>query len=162
MIGRGTAAPGRNDETNRLRFEATNRTVHCYAAGRNGAWEAICLEFDIAVQGNAFEEVFSSLQHAISLYTESVANLPPGERGGLLHRPAPLSVRLRFFTHGLRCLFSDSEDGTQRHQFTMTVAARAFHRNVRQGSPDCRIANASVPILIQYEPESLGRSEAHR
>jgi predicted RNase H-like HicB family nuclease len=82
MIGRGTAAPGRDDETNRLRFEAANRTVHCYTAGRNGAWEAICLEFDIAVQGNAFEEVFSSLQHAISLYIEGVANLPPrGTRG---------------------------------------------------------------------------------
>jgi hypothetical protein len=67
--------------------------------------------------------VFSSLLHAISLYIEGVANLPPGERGDLLHRPAPLSVRLRFLTHALCCLFSDGEDGTQRHQFTMTVAA---------------------------------------
>jgi predicted RNase H-like HicB family nuclease len=100
-----------------------SRILRCYAEGRDGDWEAICLDLDIAVQGNAFEEVFSSLQHAISLYIESVANLPPGERGGLLHRPASLSVRLRFLTHALRCLFSDSEDGTQRHQFTMTVAA---------------------------------------
>jgi predicted RNase H-like HicB family nuclease len=100
-----------------------NRTVHCYAAGRNGAWEAICLDFDIAVQGNAFEEVLSSLQDAISLYHESVANLPPRERGGLLHRPAPLSVRSRFLTHALRGLFADGGRDTQRHQFTMTVAA---------------------------------------
>jgi hypothetical protein len=106
-----------------MRSANRTRTLHCYAEGRNGAWEAICLELDIAVQGSFFEEVFSSLQHAISLYMGGVANLPSGERGGLLHRPTPLWVRLRFVTHALCCLFSDGEDGTQRHQFTMTVAA---------------------------------------
>jgi predicted RNase H-like HicB family nuclease len=52
-----------------------SRSLHCYAEGRNGDWEAICLDLDIAVQGGSFEEVFGSLREAISLYLESVADL---------------------------------------------------------------------------------------
>jgi predicted RNase H-like HicB family nuclease len=104
-------------------FELPNRTLHCYAEGRNGDWEAICLDLDIAVQGRSFEEVFSSLQEAISLYLESVADLPPEERRDLLHRPASFSVRFKFLTHVLRGLLPDSDGDRQRHQFTMPFAA---------------------------------------
>ena len=100
-----------------------SRSLRCYAEGRDGDWEAICLDLDIAVQGSSFEEVFSSLQQAISLYLESVTNLPPQERGALLHRPAPLPVRFKFLTHALRGLFADSDGDRQRYQFTMPVAA---------------------------------------
>jgi predicted RNase H-like HicB family nuclease len=100
-----------------------NRTLHCYAEGRNGEWEAICLDLDIAVQGRSFEEVFASLQEAIALYLETVADLRPEERRGLLHRKAPLSVRLKFLTQAVRGLFSDQDGDSQRHQFTMPLAA---------------------------------------
>jgi hypothetical protein len=62
------------------------------------------------------------LQEAISLYLETVADLPADQRPALLHRPVPLSIRLRFVTHAVRGLFSGSDD-TQRHQFTMLAAA---------------------------------------
>jgi predicted RNase H-like HicB family nuclease len=100
-----------------------SRILHCYAEGQGGDWEAICLDLDIAVQGSSFEEVFAALQQAISLYLESVADLPPQERRSLLHRPAPLPVRLKFLTHALRGLFADSDGDRQRHQFTMPLAA---------------------------------------
>jgi predicted RNase H-like HicB family nuclease len=100
-----------------------SRNLHCYAEGRDGDWELICLDLDIAVQGSSFEEVFAALQEAISLYLESVADLPPQERRFLLHRPAPLPVRLKFLTHALRGLFADSDGDRQRHQFTMPLAA---------------------------------------
>jgi predicted RNase H-like HicB family nuclease len=110
-------------EKNPTGFELPNRTLHCYAEGRDGDWEAICLDLDIAVQGSSFEEVFSSLQEAISLYLASVTGLPPQERRALLHRPAPLPVRLKFLTHALRGLFADSDGDRQRHQFTVPLAA---------------------------------------
>jgi predicted RNase H-like HicB family nuclease len=100
-----------------------SRNLRCYAEGRNGDWEAICLDLDIAVQGGSFEEVFSSLKEAISLYLESVTDLPPEERRDLLHRPAPFPVRFKFLTHALRGLFPDSDGDRQRHQFTMPLAA---------------------------------------
>jgi predicted RNase H-like HicB family nuclease len=99
------------------------RSLRCYAEGRDGDWEAICLNLDIAVQGGSFEEVFSSLQEAISLYLESVTDLPPQEQSALLHRPAPFPVRAKFLTHVLRGLFADSDGDRQRHQFTMPLAA---------------------------------------
>jgi predicted RNase H-like HicB family nuclease len=104
-------------------FELPNRTLHCYAEGRNGDWEAICLDLDIAVQGSSFEEVFRSLQQAISLYLETVTDLPPQERRALLRRPAPFSVRWKFLTHVLRGLLAESDGDRQRHQFTMPLAA---------------------------------------
>ena len=104
-------------------MKLANGTLHCYAEGRDGEWEAICLDFDIAVQGRSFEEVFSSLQVAISLYLETVADLRPEERRPLLKRSAPLSVRLKFLAHAVRGLFSDRDGRSQRHQFTMPLAA---------------------------------------
>ena len=100
-----------------------SRSLRCYAEGRDGEWEAICLDLDIAVQGSSFEEVFSSLQQAISLYLASVTDLPPQEQRALLHRPAPFPVRFKFLTHALRGLFADSDGDRRRHQFTMPLAA---------------------------------------
>jgi predicted RNase H-like HicB family nuclease len=99
------------------------RTLHCYAEGRDGEWEAICLDLDIAVQGRSFEEVFASLQGAIALYLETVADLRPEDRRLLLHRSAPLSVRFKFLTHAVRGLFGDHDGRNQRHQFTMPLSA---------------------------------------
>ena len=64
--------------------------LHCYATGRDGDWEGICLDLDIAVQGSSFEEVARSLHDAVSLYLESVSSLPEEQQAHLLHRPAPL------------------------------------------------------------------------
>jgi predicted RNase H-like HicB family nuclease len=99
------------------------RSLRCYAEGRDGDWEAICLDLDIAVQGGSFEEVFSSMRNAISLYLETVTELPPQEQRALLHRPAPFPVRLKFLTHASRGLFAGSNGDRQRHQFTMPLAA---------------------------------------
>ena len=100
----------------------SSRSLRCYAEGGNGDWEAICLDFDIAAQGSSFEEVFGSLRKAISLYLDSVTDLPPQERHALLHRAAPFSVRFKFLTHPLHGLFADSDGDRQRHQFTMPLA----------------------------------------
>ena len=99
------------------------KVLRCYAEGRNDEWEAICLDLDIAVQGNSFVDVFRSLDEAIALYLESVGEVPASERAHLLDRPAPLSVRFQFFWHVLGSLFHDKGEGRQRHHFTMPRAA---------------------------------------
>lgn len=99
------------------------RTLQCYAEGRDGDWEAICLDLDIAVQGRSFEEVFASLQEAIALYLESVADLPEDERRRLLRRTVPLPTRLKLLWQAARGLLGTSRGQTQHHQFTMPLAA---------------------------------------
>ena len=68
------------------------RLLHCYAEGRDGEWEAICLDLDVAVQGKSFADVYDSLNKAIALYLESVRDLPEAERESLLQRRVPLRV----------------------------------------------------------------------
>ncbi len=99
------------------------RTLRCYAEGRDGDWEAICFDLDIAVQGRSFVEVFNSLNEAINLYSKSVRALPEQERRRLLDRPAPLSLRLKFLGHALRTVLGDHAAGGHRHQFTLPLAA---------------------------------------
>jgi len=99
------------------------RTLRCYAEGRDDSWEAICLDFDIAVQGESFTEVLDSLNEAISLYLDSVSELPEEERASLLNRPAPWSVRTRFLRFAVRSFFAEGDDGPYRHQFTLPCAA---------------------------------------
>ena len=100
------------------------RVVRCYAEGHAGEWEAICLDLDVAVQGESFEEVFHSLNDAMALYFEAVGDLTEDERARFVERPAPWSVRFRFALHVLRSLFTD-RDGTDdsRHHYTIPCTA---------------------------------------
>ncbi len=100
-----------------------SRILHCYAEGRQGEWEAICLDLDIAVQGHSFEDVYDSLKRAIALYLETGDALPERERAGLLDRPAPLAVRWKFFARAAQFLVRDSRNGKYQHQFTIPAAA---------------------------------------
>ena len=98
------------------------KVLRCYAEGRNGEWEAICLDLDIAVQEKSFEDAFHALNEVIALHVESVTALPETERAHLLDRPAPLSLRLRFLGYALRALFTGDDGDGYHHQFTVPSA----------------------------------------
>lgn len=70
--------------------------IRCMAEGGEGHWWAICLDFDIAVQGGSFPEVRDSLHQAIDAYLERVSELPEDEREQLLQRRAPWHLRAKF------------------------------------------------------------------
>lgn len=65
----------------------------CYAYGRGTEWQAICIDFDIALHGSSLEEAKRSLGVGIGLFLESVADLPAGDRRRLLRRKSPWRVR---------------------------------------------------------------------
>ena len=48
----------------------------CYAWGNADGWEAICVDFDLAAQGDSFEEVRSELSDAIDTFLAYAAELP--------------------------------------------------------------------------------------
>jgi predicted RNase H-like HicB family nuclease len=64
------------------------------ARGREGHWEAICFDFDIAVQGHTFNDVERLLAEAVETYIEDALKEDEATRKQLLTRRAPLSVRL--------------------------------------------------------------------
>ena len=93
----------------------------CYATGDSGGWEAICVDFDIAVQGKSFEEVFQELKVAIREYVESAKQERPEQAERLLTRRAPVLVRLAHGISFLRAWFLDgSRNDGQAAGFTVT------------------------------------------
>jgi predicted NBD/HSP70 family sugar kinase len=68
----------------------------CFARGRPGEWEAICLDYDIAVQGRSFEEIERLLAISIDDYIESARQEAPEVRDRLLRRAAPIHVWLSY------------------------------------------------------------------
>ncbi len=101
------------------------RALYCYASGHEGAWEAICLDLDIAVQGRSFEEVSSLLREAIAQYLQTVSELPEDERSALLNRSVPFRTRLSFAIEAFWSALRTQGNGEFRHQFTMAMPTPA-------------------------------------
>lgn len=99
------------------------RTLHCYAEARDGGWEAICLDLDIAVQGDSFEEVYHALDEAIAAYVETVNDLPESERRHLLRRKAPILVRLSFLLRTVKTILLGRDSDPHYADFTLPAAA---------------------------------------
>ena len=71
------------------------RKLTCYAWGKPGDWEALCVDLDLAAQGENLEEVRRELGDAIETYLDYVADLPEDEQDRFRNRKAPLRLRLQ-------------------------------------------------------------------
>ena len=102
----------------------TIRSVMCVAKGVAGEWEALCLDFDIAVQGDSFDNVRDLLHDAIEGYVSDVSREDAETARRLLQRRAPLGVRAKWaigqFVHQLR---HGSQDRELRAAFDMPCQA---------------------------------------
>lgn len=67
----------------------------CYAWGRSGYWEAICVDYDLTAQGDSLEAVRLELGDAIETFLSRVRELPESEQARLLNRKAPLALRIK-------------------------------------------------------------------
>src|SRR5215475_4149213 len=81
--------------------DGETQVLVCVAHGHAQSWEAICLDFDLAVQGHSLAEVRDSIEQAIIDYIEAARAEAEPARSRLLSRRAPFWVRLgwafRFF-----------------------------------------------------------------
>jgi hypothetical protein len=100
------------------------KSFTCYAIGGDRGWEAICIDLDIAVQGDSFGQVYDDLNQAVTDYVETALLEDKAAARDLLARRAPLSVRLHHKLHFLRTwLFGHTDGDGQSAGFT--VACRA-------------------------------------
>ena len=88
-----------------------DQTLLCFAHGGSAGWEAICVDFDLAVQGGSFLEAQELLSGAIAAYVESAMDEDEATRRKLLARRAPFLTRL---TLTLRLLAFNIFHGRQR------------------------------------------------
>ena len=105
------------------------RKLTCYAWGKPGNWEALCVDFDIPAQSESFEQVRRELADAVDTYLDYVSDLPKSEQRRFLNRKAPLSLRLRLalmskISRTLAVLRLTSADrGIARARFVVTPTA---------------------------------------
>jgi predicted RNase H-like HicB family nuclease len=100
------------------------RYLYCVAHEREGNWEAICLDLDIAVQGRSLDDVTKSLNEAIGSYVEDAQQESEAVRHTLLSRTAPLSARLAWlWPFILNGLFGRSRDGDSTVGFQVACPA---------------------------------------
>ena len=72
-----------------------NALLKCYLWRSDDEWEALCVDLDIAAQGETYDEAFDQLKGAIETYVEYVHALPEHEHLKFLTRRSPLSLRLK-------------------------------------------------------------------
>ena len=88
--------------------------LRCYAYRDGEAWEAICVDLDIATFAGSLDEVKESLAVCIEIYLEGVFELPAEEQHGFLIRRSPWHLRFKLaimtWLSGLR-----GEAGRSRH-----------------------------------------------
>lgn len=88
------------------------RNLICVAKGRDGLWEAICLDLDIAVAGPSLEAVQESLNEAIFSYIDDALQEQEPTRSQLLNRSVPFWSRVRWtWPFILAALFGKKKQG---------------------------------------------------
>ena len=92
--------------------------VRCMAEGQEGHWEAICLDFDLAVQGDSFEDVYHGLNKMVVGYLEVVESYSASDRKRFLRRKAPFLLRLKYAMIFFLTYLMDSPTKMERHSFT--------------------------------------------
>lgn len=102
-----------------------SRSVQCFAHGRPGSWEGLCVDLDIAVQGASFEDVRARLDHAVSTYVEDATAEDPATARKLLARRAPLWVRLKLAAAYLGHLLSAGRGGDREFKAGFDLPCRA-------------------------------------
>jgi len=103
-----------------------SRRVLCYAEEREGQWEAVGLDFDIAVQGESFGDVHGALREVVTTYVEDVDALPAADQARLLARRVPWLVRFGFAARLVWSLLGrgrDDQGPRERGQFEMSCPA---------------------------------------
>ncbi|MFZ2107052.1 MAG: hypothetical protein WAV18_17045 [Roseiarcus sp.] len=99
------------------------RHLLCFSRGHEGSWEALCVDYDIAVQGASFDQVKDDLEAAISDYVEAASSEDEATRIKLLARRAPWSVRLTWTARILWSVWRPNTDGDASASFPVACAA---------------------------------------
>jgi hypothetical protein len=95
----------------------------CFAHGRRGQWEAVCVDLDIAVQGETQRDVYLLMETSIISYLESISHEEPAVRKRLLRRRAPWHVRTRLLLGFLFHAITRREKDDLRASYEMPCPA---------------------------------------
>jgi len=76
--------------------DRTALVLRYYIEGSGHSWQGICVDLDIAAQGESLAEVQTVLEDMVTAYLQTAMTYSGEERHRLLNRKSPLLVRLKF------------------------------------------------------------------
>lgn len=89
--------------------------VRCYAEKSGGTWQAVCIDLNLAAQGDSFESVRHKLDEQIYEYVyDAVAGEDRAFADQLLTRKAPLSLRARYHFYATLHHMKSFQNGVHR------------------------------------------------
>jgi predicted RNase H-like HicB family nuclease len=86
--------------------------LKCYAERDSGVWVAVCLDFNLAAQGESFDEVKAKIEAMIDEYVyDALVGEDKAYADQLLTRRAPIPVWLRYYFLKLKhTIFNGAQD----------------------------------------------------
>lgn len=96
--------------------------LRAYTYKRDGKYIAECIDLDILSQGDTLEEAIGKLQEAMFGYMNVAFS--EGSTKGLVLRKSPLSHRLRYYLHRLRCLIPGHRRSGEHFVFLASVSTQ--------------------------------------
>jgi len=94
-------------------MKATNLVLRCYAEQeKDGSWFCICLDLNLAAQGDSAKEVKAKLHSMIYQYVKEALTDDKEYIVSLIPRKAPLSFFMRYYYIRLVCLIHDAKKST--------------------------------------------------
>ena len=89
-----------------------NLLLRCYAEKEGNIWQAFCLDFTLAAQGDSFEEVKQTLEAMIRDYvTDALVGDDKEHANDLLSRKAPFSEWAKYYWLAARCKVVHAKNG---------------------------------------------------
>ena len=76
-------------------------SIVCFARGHDTDWQALYLDFDIAVEGVSFAGVQGKIETAIKDYVDAAKQESPADCKMLLTRRAPWGVTISWFARAV-------------------------------------------------------------
>jgi len=75
------------------------QTLRCFAEPKGGRWRAVCIDFSVEIDADSFDDARAKLRDAVLEEVDRVVEgAPPGATmAEVLHRPAPLPDRMKFY-----------------------------------------------------------------
>lgn len=102
--------------------------VRCFAEKRNGQWQAICLDFDLAAQGNSFEDAKHKLESQMYEYVyDALAGEDQAYAHQLLTRRAPYYLWLRYYWYSLLIKVLNIQIASRRFKEKMPLVPDGSH-----------------------------------
>lgn len=82
--------------------------LRCYLEQQGDIWSAVCIDLNLAAQGDSSDEARSKLHEQVKEYVyDAVQGADKEFAAQLLNRKAPLSLRFKYHMISLRCTLSD-------------------------------------------------------